>query len=405
MINADRFLARIDSLAKVGATQNGGVNRLAANRSDGEARDLYTGWLRDAGLCVAIDQIGNIFGTYAGCEETSAVMSGSHLDSVADGGRLDGSLGVLAALEAIETLKDQNRVTRRPLIAAAFSNEEGARFQPDMMGSLVYAGGLDIDAALATTDAEGVCLGDALEGIGYRGTMFPGAIVPEAFIELHIEQGPVLDETGIAIGAVVDLQGISWTEITIEGAANHAGTTPMAMRRDAGYCAAVLTTGVRRIAEETPGPQVATVGTLQLTPGVINVVPGRALMTVDLRNTDDHALKHAEARLEAECRELAAREKLAISTRRLARFEPVVFDGAIVEAIERSAQALSLSCRRMTSGAGHDAQMMARICPTAMIFVPSVGGISHNPAEHTAPEDLIAGANVLLHTLSELAER
>ncbi len=404
MINAERLLGRIDTLGGIGATGDGGVHRLAASAADGQARDLFVGWLRDAGLEIAIDQIGNIFGIYSGRDDAGAVMSGSHLDSVANGGRLDGALGVLAALEAIETLRDHGRTTRRPLIAAAFTNEEGARFQPDMMGSLVHAGGLGVEAALGTLDADGTPLGEALERIGYRGPKACGSIAPHAFVELHIEQGPVLDATGGSIGAVENLQGISWTEITIEGVANHAGTTPMHMRHDAGYCAGALTTFVRRLAGEQPGSQVATVGTLQLMPDVINVVPGQARMTVDLRNTDDDALMDAEEKLKAYCRELAELESVTISTRPLARFAPVVFDASIVDAVERAAEKLSLPCQRMTSGAGHDAQMMARLCPTAMVFVPSVDGISHNPEEHTEPEHLIAGANVLFHTVAELAE-
>ena len=232
-----------------------------------------------------------------------------------------------------------------------------------------------------------------------------GALVPNAFVELHIEQGPVLEETGVAIGAVETLQGISWTEITIEGTANHAGTTPMRMRRDAGYCAGAIAANVRRLATDLGGSQVATVGTLKLEPDVINVVPGRAVLTVDLRNCEEAALQDAEVRLERFCEELASTEGVKVHTRRLARFEPVIFDAGIVAAIEQAAQALGCSCRRMASGAGHDAQMMARLCPTAMIFVPSVGGISHNPQEHTEPDDLIAGANVLFRTLLALAER
>ncbi len=404
MINAESLLTRIEALGRVGATSDGGVHRLAASPADGEARDLFAGWMRDAGLAVSVDRIGNMFGTYPGRETDGAIMSGSHLDSVANGGRLDGALGVLAALEVIETLRDRGQVKRRPIIVAAFTNEEGARFQPDMMGSLVHAGGLDVETALATSDADGASLGDALQSIGYRGTMDCGSVVPHAFVELHIEQGPVLEETGIAIGAVETLQGISWTQISIVGTANHAGTTPMHLRSDAGYSAGAITAYVRNIAEDAGGSQVATVGTLQLMPDVINVVPGEARMTVDLRNTDEEALQGAEARLESYCEELAAREGVTITAQRLARFEPVTFDSNIVDAIERSAEAVGCSCRRMASGAGHDAQMMARLCPTAMIFVPSIGGISHNPKEHTEPADVIAGANVLFHALTELAE-
>jgi len=225
-----------------------------------------------------------------------------------------------------------------------------------------------------------------------------------AFVELHIEQGPVLEAEGVAMGAVEGVQGISWTELEIEGVSNHAGTTPMRMRRDAGLAAAEVATFVRRLADELGADQVGTVGVVELGPNVINVIANRARVTVDLRNTDEAALKEAERRLFAFLDELAARERVGIARRSLARFEPVTFDPAMVDRVERIARAQGHSVKRMPSGAGHDAQMLARICPTAMIFVPSVGGLSHNVREHTAPEHLEAGANVLLQTLLELAD-
>ena len=404
-INSDRLLSRLETLGAVGAAPEGGVRRLAGSPADGAARDMFTGWLRDAGLEVKVDRIGNIFGLRPGSSDAAPVMSGSHLDSVDYGGTLDGAYGVLAALEVTETLNDHERATGSPIAVAAFTNEEGARFQPDMMGSLVHAGGLDVETALATADQDGVTLGEALAAIGYAGDMPCGTIRPRAFVELHIEQGPVLEREGVAVGAVEDLQGISWTEIVFDGEANHAGTTPMDLRRDAGYCAGAVTAFVRHLAEETGGGQVATVGVIELSPGIINVVPGNARLTVDLRNTDNVALSDAERNLEAFCADLANTEGVGVATRRLARFDPVTFDAGIAATIEACARTLGVSCRRMTSGAGHDAQMMARVCPTAMIFVPSVGGISHNPAEFTAPDDLVSGANVLLNCLLELAER
>jgi len=402
-INAERLTSRLDALAQVGATPEGGVRRFAAGDQDKHARDLFAGWLEAAGLEVKIDRIGNIFGLRAGTSAAPTIMSGSHLDSVDNGGRLDGALGVLAALEAVECLNDADLTTKAPICVAAFTNEEGVRFQPDMMGSLVYAGGLALETALSTRDRDGVTLGAELSRIGYAGDMTPGAMVPQTFIELHIEQGPVLDVEKLALGAVEALQGISWTEIVIDGEANHAGTTPMGMRRDAGYCAGAVTEFVRRLALDLGGAQVATVGTIELTPNVINVVPGRARLTVDLRNRDNEALYEAERRLEDFCGELEAEQQVQIALTRLARFDPVIFDPGIVTLVEAAAGRLGVSCRRMTSGAGHDAQMMARICPTAMIFVPSVRGISHNPAEHTNRQDLITGATVLLQTLMDLA--
>jgi N-carbamoyl-L-amino-acid hydrolase len=272
-----------------------------------------------------------------------------------------------------------------------------------MLGSLVYVGGLDLQAALDTVSIDGERLGDELARIGYDGSAPLGLHRPHAYVELHIEQGPVLDEEGITIGAVENLQGISWQEVTITGQSNHAGTTPMRLRRDAGYCAAAIGVFLRQLASELGGNQVCTMGKVDLHPNLINVIAARARLSVDLRNTEELLLQEAERRLASFLEELARAESVTIDTRRLARFEPVQFDDDVARMIESHAARLGCSHRRMTSGAGHDAQMLARICPASMVFVPSVKGISHNPAEHTAPADLAAGANVLLHTLMELA--
>jgi len=402
-IDAARLASRIEALAAIGATASGGVARLALGEADGQARDQVVAWMRAAGMSVEIDRIGNVLATRPGTHASAPVMTGSHVDSVADGGKLDGAYGVLAGLEVVETLNDAGIDTERPIAVCVFTNEEGARFQPDMMGSLVFAGELAIDDALATLDGDGVRLGDALARIGYAGESDAGATRPHAFVELHIEQGPILEAEGVTIGAVENLQGISWTRVDIRGEANHAGTTPMRLRHDAGYCAGRVTSFVRELTRELGADQVGTVGVIDLEPGIINVIASRAHMTLDLRNTDNERLEMAEKLLGDYLESLAASEGVAIETTRLARFEPVRFDEAITAIIERKADQLNLSCRRMTSGAGHDAQMIARLCPAAMIFVPSVDGISHNPAERTHPDDLCAGANVLLHTVLELA--
>lgn len=402
---SDRHLLdNLDALAQVGAIEGGGCARLALTDEDRAGRDLVVGWMKALGLEVRVDAIGNVIGLRAGRENLAPIMTGSHIDTVRTGGRYDGNYGVLAGLEVVRALNEAQVTTRRPIAVAFFTNEEGARFQPDMMGSLVYAGGLGLNEAYAAADKDGRAVGDELRRIGYLGPARPGAIQPQAFVELHIEQGPILDEEKVRIGVVESVQGISWTEYAVTGVSNHAGTTPMRLRRDAGYLAASVNLFARNLAREMGGHQVATVGSLVLRPNLINVVPNRAVFTVDLRNTDEAKLKEAEARVAAHVAEVAMTERVEVEAKVLARFEPVIFDSRLVDRVEHHAKALSLSTRRMPSGAGHDAQMMQRLCPTAMIFVPSVAGLSHNVKEHTEAGDLVAGAQVLLNLVLELAE-
>ena len=401
-LSQDRLMARIDAHAAIGAIEGGGVCRIALTEADRAGRDQLVAWMRELGLAVRVDRIGNIFGLRAGRRELPPVMTGSHIDTVATGGRYDGNYGVLAGLEVMRWLNEHQVVLDRPFVVAAFTNEEGVRFQPDMMGSLVHAGGLPVEQALDTVGTDGVRLGDALARIGYAGDMACGTIRPHAFVELHIEQGPVMEAEGLEIGAVADLQGISWQRFTITGQSNHAGTTPMQLRRDAGYCAAAIAVQVRDLVQRFGGPMVGTVGSITLHPNLVNVIAARATVTVDLRHTDEAVLQQAEQALAESVQQLAAQESVTIEAQRLVRFEPVRFDERLVRLIEACARARGHRTRRMTSGAGHDAQMMARICPAAMVFVPSVQGISHNPREHTAPADLLRGANVLLDLVLRL---
>ena len=403
-INGQRLMASLQRLGEAGRRADGACCRLALTDEDKTGRDLVVSWMTSLGLRVEVDRVGNIIGMRPGEADLPPVMTGSHIDTVATGGRFDGCLGVLAGLEVVQALNEAGVRTRRPLAVAVFSNEEGVRFQPDMLGSLVYAGGLSEADALAARGIDGSIFGEELARIGYAGPLTPGAIRPHAFVELHIEQGPILDLEGGALGVVRDLQGISWQEITLRGQPNHAGTTPMRLRHDAGYGAARIACFVRDLALNLGESQVGTVGALRLAPGLINVIPGEAVVTVDLRNTDEERLKEAEDLLAAFIHELVQQEGLEVSIRRLARFEPVAFDPGIVAAIEAAAASLGQPVRPMTSGAGQDAQMLARICPAAMIFVPSIGGISHNPAEATRPEHVELGANVLLRTLLALAD-
>ncbi len=401
-INGERLNQRIARLAEVGAIEGGGCARLALSDADKAGRDLVCGWMRELNLEIRIDGIGNVVATRAGRQSGPPVMTGSHIDTVRTGGRYDGNLGVLAGLEVVATLNDAGIETEYPLSVAFFTNEEGARFAPDMMGSLVFTGVLGLDEALQTVGIDGSTVNENLVRIGYAGDAPVPAPATRAYVELHVEQGPVLDCADIEIGVVESVQGISWTEIEIHGTSNHAGTTPMALRRDAGWAAGAIIHFVRELANEIGGNQVSTVGRIEFFPNLINVVPNRATLTVDLRNTDEVLLRSAESRLEAFLETLRVAEKVQISTRRLARFEPVIFAPEMTDRIERNAQAQGLSTRRMPSGAGHDAQMLAAVCPTAMIFIPSVDGISHNVLEYSHPRHIEAGANVLLSVLCEL---
>ena len=403
-VDGRRLGARIEALGRIGALPGGGVCRLALSEEDRQARDLLVRWMEELGLEVRIDAIGNIFGLRRGREAGPPVTTGSHIDTVRTGGLYDGALGVLAGLEVVDVLNRAGIETRHPLMVAAFTNEEGARFPPDMMGSLVHVGDLALEEALATEGIDGETVGSCLERIGYAGKAPVGCPEARAFLELHIEQGPVLEREGITIGAVEGVQGISWQAFTFRGRSSHAGTTPMAMRRDAGLVAARTVAFLRRLAAEIGGDQVATAGSLRFSPDLVNVVPERAELTVDLRNTDEGRLREAERRLAAFVEEAAAQEGVAVASRSLARFPPVTFDPAMVARVEAAARRLGHAVRRLPSGAGHDAQIMARVCPTAMIFVPSVGGVSHNVEESTRPEDVTAGAAVLLEVLLELLE-
>jgi N-carbamoyl-L-amino-acid hydrolase len=403
-IDGDRLLTRLSELAKRGARDDGGCNRLAFTDADKEGRDLVTGWMRELGMAVSIDGIGNGVARRPGREEGPPVMIGSHIDTVRTGGRYDGNYGVLSGLEVVETLKDAGITTRRPLAVAFFSNEEGSRVAPDMMGSLVYVGGFGLEEAHAAVTIDGKRVGEELARIGYRGDAPTPGPVPYAYVELHIEQGPVLEAEGFRIGAVTGVQGISWTEVTVRGQSNHAGTTPMSYRHDAGYVAGEAAAFVRRLTKEMGGRQVGTVGSIVLEPNLVNVVAQKAVFTVDLRNTDEKLLQSAEARLDEFLGTIADAEAVEISTRRLARFEPVDFDPRMISLVEETARSLGATVMRLPAGAGHDAQMLARVCPAGMIFTPSVKGLSHNVREHTDPADLELGANVLLQTVLTLTE-
>lgn len=395
-INEKILLKQIKQLADIGLENNNkGRTRIALSADEKLGRDQIVSWMKELDLDIKIDKIGNIFGTFFSHLNEKPFMIGSHIDTVKNAGALDGCYGVLSGLAVIRSLKVANITPCMPITVVAFTNEEGVRYQPDMMGSLVFSKGLPLEEALNTKGIDGTILKDELKKINYYGDFDSSKLIPYKYIELHIEQGPILDTNKNDIGVVVNLQGISWQKITINGKANHAGTTPTNLRHDAGLVASLINVFLRDLCLENKNT-LATIGSLSMHPNVINVIPAVVSLSVDLRNPNEEELLEEEKKLEDYLRKLEKQEKVEISTVCLARFEPVEFDKQLSEDIEESANKLGLSNEKMTSGAGHDAQMVSRITPSAMIFVPSIEGISHNPLEHTSDEHLIKGAEVLL---------
>ncbi|NDE46720.1 MAG: diaminopropionate ammonia-lyase [Betaproteobacteria bacterium] len=401
----DYLLEQIEALAQIGLQDDGACNRLALTDSDRLGRDWLIKAMESLKLVIQIDKIGNIFGIYEGMSpDLDPVMTGSHIDTVRTGGRYDGCLGVLAGLEVIRCMKEAGIKALRSLVVCAFTNEEGARFSPDMLGSLVFAQGMSLDEALRIQGIDGHVLGEELVRIGYAGNFMPGHIKPKAFIELHIEQGPVLERAGSQIGVVEAVQGISWQRLEIIGQSNHAGTTPMDMRRDAAYVAARITCELRSLCMQMGDSQRGTVGRIELKPNLINVIAREAILSVDLRNREEALLQKAEQSLAKAIEIIAQEESVEIRQSKLARFEPVQFEPSLIKKIEGHANARGYRHQRIVSGAGHDAQMLAGLCPSAMVFIPSIGGLSHNPAEHSQPEDIDAGLQLLYDVLLELCQ-
>jgi len=402
-IDRKRLETTIEELGRVGATERGGLTRLALSDEDKRGRDLMIAWMREAGLRVTVDQMGNIFGERAGEPGRPPVMMGSHVDSVPTGGKYDGQLGVLCALEAIRTLNDQRVRTRHPVTLVIFTNEEGARFQPAMIASGVMAGKIALEDAYNARDKDGLRLVDELERIGYLGSE---PCVPRplrAYLELHIEQGPQLEEEGLAVGVVEGIVAIAWSRLTIHGVQDHAGPTPMRIRHDALVAAAEVVAGVRGIARQLGGDLVTTVGNLTVAPNIVNAIPGRVSLSIDMRDPRDATLDRARPLLDRVVAEACAREGVTYELEHYWRVPYTTFDREVVDAVERAAGAAGARHRRILSGAGHDAQYMAAIGPTGMVFVPSRDGRSHCEEEFTAMDDIEYGANTLLGAALDLA--
>jgi N-carbamoyl-L-amino-acid hydrolase len=403
-VDGDRLWQSLMEMARIGATPKGGCCRVALTDLDRQGRDLFTTWCQDAGCEVRVDAIGNMFARRPGTDpDALPVGTGSHLDTQPTGGKFDGVFGVLAGLEVIRTLNDANVTTRAPVEVLVWTNEEGARFPPAMLGSGVFVGEFDLAAARETVDRDGIKLGDALDAIGYAGELPPGHQKYDAFFEAHIEQGPILEARERTIGIVTGVQGIRWYDVTITGAEAHAGPTPMDMRADALLGASALVIGANALALSNPPNGRATVGELHVSPSSRNTVPGTVSLTIDLRHPDAGTLDAMHAALEALCIRIADEQGLSVDLRSIWLSPPVAFDSACVDAVRGAADATGQVAMDIVSGAGHDAVYMSRVAPTAMIFVPCEGGISHNEIENATSSDLEAGANVLLHAMLERA--
>ena len=404
-IDGKRLWDSLMEMAKIGATPKGGVNRLTLTDLDRQSRDLFGDWCREAGCTIKIDRMGSMFARRSGTDDSlPPVLIGSHLDTQPTGGKFDGALGVMAALEVVRSLNDLDIKTRYPIEICMWTNEEGSRFAPAMIASGVFAGVLTLEDALATRDPEGKVFGEELDRIGYSGPEKVGGRPIHALFELHIEQGPILEEEGIQIGIVTAANGQKWYEITLTGVESHAGPTPMNRRKDALVGAARIVELVNKIGHDHDPSACATCGMVEVYPNSRNVIPGRVFITVDFRHPDGDKLISMDKALRAGLEQIAARSGVSAEINMVADFPPQPFEASCVSAVRNAAKKLGYSTRDITSGAGHDAVYVARVAPAAMIFTPCIGGISHNESEDMTPEWAAAGTDVLLHAVLEQAE-
>ena len=403
-IDGPRLWDSLMQMAAIGATPKGGCNRLTLTDLDRQARDLFAGWCEAAGCTVGVDAMGNMFARRPGSDPSlPPVLMGSHLDTQPTGGKFDGPLGVLGALEVVRTLNDLGIRTRHPVEVVNWTNEEGSRFAPAMLSSGVFAGIYDRDWAFALTDDDGLTLGGELQRIGYQGPEAVGGRPVRAYFELHIEQGPILEDEGCDVGVVTHGQGQCWYEITLTGFESHAGSTPMPRRRDALLGAARIVEAVNRVALAHPPLAMATVGLIRSEPNSRNVIPGHVFMTAEIRHPDAATLAAMDGELRDAVATAAQKGGLEVALKQIFDSPPVAFDAACVAAVRGAAERLGYRHRDIVAGAGHDACNMARIAPAAMIFTPCVDGISHNEAESISPAWATAGTDVLLQAVVETA--
>lgn len=401
LVNGERLWSRLMEMARIGATPNGGVCRLAMSDADKAGRELFLSWCEAAGMACRCDAVGNLFARRTSADTQAApIVLGSHLDSQPTGGKFDGVYGVLAALEVVETLNDHGLTTVAPLEIAVWTNEEGARFAPAMLGSGVFAGVFELEEALSRTDSDGVLLGDELARLGYAGTEVPGSSPVGAFLEVHIEQGPILEAEKRTIGIVTGVQGIRWYTVTVQGKENHAGPFPMSMREDPVQTAVRLIDRLYERVIEFGEAARMTIGQIGAQPGSINTVPGTVVFSLDVRHPEEEAIAALDRLVRDE---IADAGPCRVSAEEIWYSPPVRFDRNCIDAIREAVTDLGYSGWTIVSGAGHDAVYLSRVAPTAMVFVPCKDGLSHNEAEHAEPEDLEKGANVLLHAALTLA--
>lgn len=403
-VNGKRLRESLEAMAKIGGTPGGGVERLTLSDEDKAARDLLVKWLKEIECEIIIDEMGNIFGKRKGKRnDLPPVMSGSHVDSQPKGGRFDGILGVMGMLEVMRTLHENKVETERPLVIVDWTNEEGSRFAPAMISSGVWAGKLNRDWAYSRTDKNGKKQGDELERIGYMGSVPAKSFPVHAYYEYHIEQGPMLEKVGKTIGAPKGILCLHWYDIYLTGTANQVGPTPMEGRNDALCAAAEMILAVNKVAHQL-GDMVGTVGEIQNYPNSRNIIPDKVHFTVDIRSWDDDHALHAWDLLKQEFNVIADRRGTPVRMEETWRVEHAPFNDKLVKRVLENAEKLNLSSHYMVSGAGHDASYMNQICPTAMIFIPSIGGRSHVEIEKSTWEDCEAGANVLLRCVAASAD-
>ena len=404
-IDGDRLWDSLMEMAKIGPGVAGGNNRQTLTDADAEGRALFRMWSENAGMTMGLDRMGNMFMRHEGTEpDLDPVYIGSHLDTQPTGGKYDGVLGVLAGLEVIRSIRDMGIRTRRPIVVVNWTNEEGTRFAPAMLASGVFAGMHSEDYANSREDADGKTFGAELDRIGWRGEEEPGKRPIHAMFEYHIEQGPILEAEGKEIGVVTHGQGLWWLQVTLTGKDAHTGSTPMTMRVNAGLGMARITEAVHRIAMDHQPNAVGAVGQANVYPNSRNVIPGRAVFTIDFRSPDLDKLTSMRSRLEAEAFEIARDLGLGIEIEPVGHFDPVTFDPELAQKLRGAADRLGYSHMDIVSGAGHDACWINRIAPTVMIMCPCVDGLSHNEAEEISPEWAKAGADVLLHAVLDAAE-